>query len=60
LFLQGIMRTDKHKQIQSEWLRKHTLTPEQQKQLIQEKLQRVEHYRQALKLQQKSLGSVVL
>jgi len=53
------MKIDKHKQIQSEWLKKHTLTPEQQKCLIEEKIQRVEQYRQALRLQQKTIKSVL-
>jgi hypothetical protein len=53
------MKIDKHKQIQSEWLLKHTLTYDQKKQLIEEKIKRVEQYRQALRLQQKIMKSVL-
>jgi len=49
---QGIMTTDSKKLKEAEWIKAHTLTKEQSKQLIQSKFKRAEAMHKALKKQE--------
>ena len=53
------MDQDKRKLRQTEWLKTHTLTKDQFKQLIQDKIQRAAHYQTASHIKREVLKSAI-